>query len=237
MFTVLLESRARRQRRTGGMALSIAGHVAIIGFATAATVHGRPSAKVATTPVILRFVRPPMPIPVTHEVRAATTAGGLPRTPAIPRIVIDVPNIAPPSLPPIDPGALPTPDDLVALTSSGAASPRGGGRGIWELATNPPSSYEWSVSEVMMHVLSSGKPRYPETLRQSGIDGQVLVQFVVDTLGRVDLRSVKVLRSTHELFTAAVRSALPQFRFKPAEVNGKRSAAMAQMPFEFQLNR
>ncbi len=235
MFTELLESRARRQRRTGGMALSIAGHVAIIGFATAATVHGRPSAKVATPPVIIRFARQPVPVPVTHESRAATTPSGLPRNPAIPQIVINVPDVAPPSLPPIDAGALPTPD-ISDVTSSGGGSRRGP-RGIGDFGTDAPESNEWSVHEVMMHVLSTGKPRYPETLRQTGISGQVLVQFVVDTLGHVDMNSVKILKSTHDLFTAAVRSALPQFRFKPAEVNGKRTAAMAQMPFDFQLNR
>ena len=215
--------------------MSIAGHVAIIGFATAATVHGRPSAKVATTPVIIHFARQPAPVPVTHETRGETVASGLPRNPSIPRIVIDVPDVAPPSLPPIDASALPTPD--IFETRPGGGRPRGGPRGIGDLTTDAPGSNEWSVHEVMMHVLSTGKPRYPEALRQSGITGEVLVQFVVDTLGRVDMNSVKILKSTHDLFTAAVRSALPQFRFKPAEANGKRSAAMAQMPFDFQLNR
>jgi hypothetical protein len=40
MFGTLLEARARRHRRTGGAALSIAAHVAIIGVTTAATMHG-----------------------------------------------------------------------------------------------------------------------------------------------------------------------------------------------------
>ena len=88
-----------------------------------------------------------------------------------------------------------------------------------------------------MHVLSSGKPRYPESLRQAGVDGSVLVQFTVDTTGRVDMGSVKVLNSTHEMFTSAVRQSLGSFRFKPAEVNGKRVPALAQMPFEFHLNK
>jgi len=87
----------------------------------------------------------------------------------------------------------------------------------------------------MMHIITSAKPRYPETLRQGGIGGRVLVQFSVDTTGRVDMASVRVLQSTHDLFTQAVRSALGAFRFRPAEVNGKRTAALAEMPFEFQV--
>ena len=86
-----------------------------------------------------------------------------------------------------------------------------------------------------MHIVSSAKPRYPETLRQNRIDGRVLVQFTVDTTGRVDMPSIRVMQSTHDLFTQAVRSALASFRFRPAEVNGKRVAALAEMPFEFQI--
>jgi TonB family protein len=65
----------------------------------------------------------------------------------------------------------------------------------------------------------------------------VLIQFTVDTLGRVDMQSLKVLNSTHSLFTDAVRQSLSAFRFKPAEVNGKRVPALAQMPFEFHLSK
>ena len=220
MFTELLESRARRQRRTGGMALSIVGHVAIIGFATAATVHGRPSAEEATKPVIIYFPRKPIPAPVNQAVRTTKQAGGLPRQPTIPEIVIDVPDVTLPTLPAIDVDARPTPDEFI-VSKSGPGSRSGRPSGIWEFATNPPTSYEWRGSEALMHILASGKPRYPEVLRQNGVDGRVLVQFTVDTLGRVDMKSIRVLKSTHDLFTAAVRNALTEFRFRPAEVDGK----------------
>jgi hypothetical protein len=42
------------------------------------------------------------------------------------------------------------------------------------------------------------------------------VQFLVDETGRVDVSSMKTLRSPHELFTTAVRNVLPKFRFEPA---------------------
>jgi hypothetical protein len=51
------------------------------------------------------------------------------------------------------------------------------------------------------------------------------------------MASVQVLSSTHDAFTAAVREALPRFRFKPAEVGGRRVAALAEMPFEFRISR
>jgi protein TonB len=59
----------------------------------------------------------------------------------------------------------------------------------------------------------------------------------VDTSGRIDMNSVTVIASTHDLFTRAVRDALPAFRFKPAELGGHRVRALAEMPFEFQITK
>lgn len=68
-------------------------------------------------------------------------------------------------------------------------------------------------------------PRFPEELRSQWTESEVVVRFRVDERGHVDVSSMKVLKSDHELFTAAVRNALPRFRFEPA-----RSAAPASKP-------
>jgi len=60
------------------------------------------------------------------------------------------------------------------------------------------------------------QPRYPDMLRAQRMEGEVVVQFLVDETGRVDVSSMKTLRSPHELFTTAVRNVLPKFRFEPA---------------------
>ena len=59
----------------------------------------------------------------------------------------------------------------------------------------------------------SAGPQYPEILRQAGVAGEVHVQYVVDTTGRALVPSLRVLRSTHELFSTAVRNNLPRRRF------------------------
>ena len=66
---------------------------------------------------------------------------------------------------------------------------------------------------------------------------EVLAQFVVDTTGRADMSQFKVLKSTHDLFTNAVRSSLPQMKFYPAEVGGKKVKQLVQMPFQFSLTK
>ena len=74
-------------------------------------------------------------------------------------------------------------------------------------------------------LITAPKLRFPDELRAQRVEGEVVVQFRVNEKGRVDASSMKVMQSEHELFTAAVRSVLPKFRFEPA-----RSAAPESKP-------
>ena len=70
-------------------------------------------------------------------------------------------------------------------------------------------------------------PRFPEELRSRWSESEVVVRFRVDERGHVDVKSMKVLQSDHELFTEAVRNALPRFRFEPARSGAPQSKAVA----------
>ncbi|MEO8563125.1 MAG: TonB family protein [bacterium] len=70
-------------------------------------------------------------------------------------------------------------------------------------------------------------PRFPDELRSLRTEGEVVVRFRVDEHGRVDVSSMKVVKSDHELFTAAVRTVLPRFRFEPARSPGPESKPRA----------
>ena len=80
-------------------------------------------------------------------------------------------------------------------------------------------------------------PGFPDALIRTGPhDGQVVVRFKVNELGRVDVASVIVAHSDHELFTAAVRDILPLFRFEPARTHAPESKPVARwvsVPFRF----
>jgi len=76
----------------------------------------------------------------------------------------------------------------------------------------------------------------PELLRTGTREGQVVVRFLVNELGRVDIASIIVEQSDDELFTAAVREVLPSFRFDPARTLGLESrpvTAWVSLPFRF----
>jgi protein TonB len=233
MLGVLLESSARVQRRGGGMALSVVAHVALIGAATAATVHSATAKPEKPTVDLIHFKRPPETKPVETPPPTTPVIAKFSSAPSLHVIDITPPQVVPPTLPPINPGGTPTPDDFVI--SRGGAGPSSGPPSL--VGGPEESSTDWRGTEVLMHILAPAKPRYPESLRQAGVSGSVLVQFTVDTTGRVDAKSIKIMQSTHDLFSEAVRQSLGGMRFKPAEVNGKRVPALAQMPFEFQLNR
>jgi protein TonB len=65
----------------------------------------------------------------------------------------------------------------------------------------------------------------------------VLAQFVVDTTGRAETNTFKVLKSDHDQFTQAVRNALPGMRFYPAEVGGRKVKQLVQQPFVFNISK
>jgi hypothetical protein len=81
--------------------------------------------------------------------------------------------------------------------------------------------------------LSLPQPLYPEALLFTGVPGQVLAEFVVDTLGHVELNTFGVITSTDPKFTIAVQRVLPEWAYAPAMLNGKRVRQLVQQPFQF----
>ncbi len=79
----------------------------------------------------------------------------------------------------------------------------------------------------------SASPRYPLWLEKAGVGGEVLAQFVVDTNGLVEASSFKVIKSSDDAFTKAVKDAIPGMRFSPAEEGGQRVRQLVELPFTF----
>ena len=78
-------------------------------------------------------------------------------------------------------------------------------------------------------------PAYPEALRADRPDGLVVVRFVIDTLGRVEAPSLRVLEATNSQFASSVRDALEHLRYVPAIVAGRRIRVSVEQKFEFHL--
>jgi protein TonB len=229
MFGVLIESKAKAPRRSGGALLSILAHTAGLTLAVVLTARG------ASAPIDTR--RDPLP-PVTFIPVTAAPPGEPHRSEGSTHPCVCVP--APPvlnfqgTIPPTNvdvvdrvPG-LPSGssfwgDTLVALGSNVIDTAR--------------ASEPWTVGETSARVLRAARPRYPEMLRAAGVSGRVLVRFVVDTGGHVEPASITIVQSSHDLFSRAVRDVMPAMRLIPAEVGGRRVPMLAEMAFEFALDR
>ncbi|QYM79119.1 TonB family protein [Horticoccus luteus] len=76
-------------------------------------------------------------------------------------------------------------------------------------------------------------PLYPPALRLQGMEGNVLVTFVVDPTGRV--RDAHAIKCTHPGFAEAAEIAVAQWRFAPGVKKGRVVFAQLAVPVEFKL--
>jgi protein TonB len=76
-------------------------------------------------------------------------------------------------------------------------------------------------------------PVYPEAARRARIQGTVILEAVITKMGEV--QSVRILRSAHPLLDRAALDAVPQWRYKPAKLNGRPLAVYLTVTVHFQL--
>ena len=226
MFDTLLESRSRRQRSAGGTIASVGAHTALITAAVLATANAHVQPRI--TPELIHTIYfPPRPVAVPARPSDGSPGKSV-TTPVIPfvdtrRIGISVPTVDMSA-------ASTTPIDLPSHPP--------GGLGASETAASPRGIFDANQVEKQVALIAgSATPRYPEVLRSSGVEGQVMAQFVVDESGRAEVDSVRFLRSDNRLFEEAVRSVLPRLRFTAAEIGGRKVRQLVQMPFVFTLNK
>lgn len=99
-----------------------------------------------------------------------------------------------------------------------------------------PVYFEFQVQKPVRPAPSSARPKYPPSLRAAQVPGDVIVVFVVDTAGLPVVTSARILKSNDALFTDAVLAALPDLRFVPAEIDGRKVRQYVQQPFAFRVD-
>jgi protein TonB len=221
MLGTLIESGSRHARRPAASVISVVVHAALITGAVLATEQLSTSTS-ATTEVALAYIAPRAP---------PTPAAAMARLPRGFQILI-APVSIPDVLPSIDlTRTLTNPDAFTGVGVPGGV-PDGTPDALPVGVFTPDQ-----VERVARLVPGSGTPQYPEVLRSAGIEGDVDLEFVIDTTGRAELRTVRVVSSTHQRFTDAAVRALTRARFVPAELDGRPVRQLVRMPFGFKLNR
>ena len=233
MLDVLLESRAPRTRRVGSTVASALLHAGLFAGAVALTMPGPVDGRAAPPPEKPIWLAPPQAVPATEpgprQGSSAPTAPGLPPT-------IAPPDVVPDGLPPIDIGPAIPPDEVVIGNPGVRAGSPLGTRGAPPLGASAVMD-ERLVDRAPALTGRVIEPRYPAPLREAGVQGRVVVQFVVDTTGRAEVDGLQVLESAHPQFLESVREALGRYRFTVGEAAGRKVRTRVQMPFAFALVR
>jgi len=257
----LLESKPdKKQRSAGGTIFSIVLHSLIIFLAVFATARAgvARSEKSRETKVSFVEVKKDEPPPPKKEPPPPKEAPKpkAPKAVAAPQLPKEVAPAPPQGFkvlaPQINiPTSLPTIDLSKAVTNEADFSGKGvaggsdkgvlGGTGkegdLGKLAGDDHGPYMDFQVEKQVEKIGGEAPEYPVSLRSSGIEGQVLVQFVVNESGRYESGTLKILSSSNPEFAAAVKDALPRMRFSAAQIGGRKVQQLVQMPFQFHLSK
>ncbi len=233
MFNNLLESKKKKEKFLGGGTFSVFGHVLLIWGAIVATANAGQKLKEAKE----------------QKVDFVEVKKDKPKEPPKdqPKMEAQVPIVkgfqvltAPINIPDV----IPEIDLSKSVTNEADFSGKGvqggvanGTKGGIVPVEQSQTYFEFQVEKPVVQAPGSAAPRYPEILKSAGVEGEVLAQFVVDTTGRAENGSFKVLKTSHELFALAVKNALPGMRFLPAEVGGKKVKQLVQQPFVFAIQK
>lgn len=91
------------------------------------------------------------------------------------------------------------------------------------------------VDTAARRLAESAAPRYPQELLEKRVEGEAIVQFVVDTTGLADTTSFVVVLASHPDFARSVRQALPGMRFSTARIGSMKVRQLVELPFAFNI--
>lgn len=237
MFDNLLETKKKKERTVGGTIISVVIHAVAIGAAVYGTLNAREAIIQKPKAEKVDFVEVKKEEPKQEPEKAppppeVTVAPPPPKGFTVLSAPVNIPDV----IPDIDLSKKVT--DEADFSGKGVAG--GVGRGVvggTGSANNEGAYFEFQVEKTVLPNPSNPSPTYPSMLQSAGVEGRVLAQFVVDTSGRADMGTFKVLETSHELFSQAVRQALPRMRFFPAEIGGKKVRQVVQQPFTFAIGK
>jgi len=225
VFDNLIESKPKKDARRlfGVGAVSLVVHTVVIAGAVYATLSAGEtdnSVKVDTAMVFVdqpKTEKPPEQQPVQLDVPLKGFQ------------TVVAPDVIPTNIPPVNLQELFDPKDY---SGTGVE----GGLATGMVPTGNEVFME-AIVEEKPAVLSGPQPVYPELLRQAQIQGRVMVQAIIDTLGRAEPSSVKVLQSPNPGFDQSAKGYVLKCLFRPARVHGKAVRVLIQIPIDFRLKQ
>lgn len=223
MLLTLLESRSKRssQQFVGVGLLSFAIHtviIAAVAYATMAVARSDVRVRVDTTMVLVAAAEPRKPAE-PEAIRLVDAMKGFQ--------TVAVPAQDPIDIPPVDLGERFDPKDY---SGTGVEGGHSGG-----IVPGGNEVYAEALVDEKPALLSAPPPAYPPLLKQAGIHGRVLLRAIVDTTGRIEPASVKILQSPHPGFDQPTRDWLMKALFRPARMHGQAVRTFINLPVDYSI--
>jgi periplasmic protein TonB len=221
----LLESKRKtsntRLFRVGFASLAI--HSAIIAGVVYATLHAAPSDTRVTMDTTVVLLAPqqqqkpadPPPVQLADALKGFQT--------------VAVPAQIPTDIPPVDLQPRFDPKDY-----SGSGIEGGRANGI---VVGGSEVYAEALVEERPELLSAPPPIYPQLLKQAGIQGRVILHAIVDTTGRVEPASVRIIKSPSPAFDQPTKDWVLKALFRPARLHGRGVRVFINLPVDYSLTR
>jgi periplasmic protein TonB len=221
MFDTLIESthKAKRSQLFGTGLLSLLLHTVLITGVVYATLQAGQTDNSKPVETRVEYFSPPQQRPDQPLPQVDLLPNGFRTVVA----VIDIPT----SIPPVDLNNKINPADFKGVGAEG-----GSANGIL------PASGEVMTPDLVQEkpeLLSHPPLVYPEMLKQAGIEGTVIVQAVVDSTGRIELSSIRIVESPNPGFDQSARSLVLKSLYRPARVYGRAVRVLIQQPIAFTI--
>ena len=223
MFDVLIESKKQSQkgRLAGTSIASIVFHTLVIGGAVYATLSAA-QAEEAVVETAMVYIQqetqkqPDQPPPPQLDVQLKGFQ------------TIVAPTDIPTNIPPVNLQEHFDPKDFSGIGVEGGVA-----SGI------VPTGDVFSVDVVQEKPERLAGPPlvYPPLLQQAGIEGTVMVQAIIDTMGRVEPNSIKITQTANPGFNESAKTVVLKSLFRPARVYGKAVRVLIQIPILYSIKR
>jgi len=84
-------------------------------------------------------------------------------------------------------------------------------------------------------IVSAQPLEYPPARRQAGLQGRVTVQAVIDTFGRAEPTSLKIIARPNTAFDQSARAYVLHAVFRPARVKGRAVRVLIRVPVDYRI--
>jgi TonB family protein len=92
-----------------------------------------------------------------------------------------------------------------------------------------------ALVEERPEVLSTPPVMYPPAMRRAGLHGRVLVQAIIDTLGRAEPASIRIKQSPDAGFDQSARDFMLHALFRPARLHRRAVRVLVNVPIDYRI--